>query len=164
VAQRRPGAWRRAERRALRFLDLPPMPDPALPPATLARYAGTYVRAGVRRGEAPPSRCKVRLRHGALFIDGVPHVWPNTRLLATDDAQGNASERSFALESLPFAVAFDPAGESPDLRLRISGPELLWGAVDATYLRQPEPPEPPELPARRPPERLERLRLADDYR
>jgi hypothetical protein len=131
-----PGAWPGATARALRALGLPPARDPAPPPEQLARYAGGYVRASAAGDR--PARCRVALRRGALTLDGVPHVWPRTRLVAEGPAFLPAA---FALESLPFRVQFVENGDAPggevSLQMRLSGPELIWGRVDATYTREP---------------------------
>jgi thymidylate kinase len=130
-----PGAWAGASAGALRFLGLPPARDPAPPPEQLARYTGAYIRTDGDR----PARCEVALRRGALSLDGAPGVWPRTRLIADGPSVPPAA---FALESLPFRAEFDaiaaaPGGET-GLRMRLSGPELLRGRVDATYLRAPK--------------------------
>ena len=130
-----PGAWAAAGPRALRFLGLDPGLDPApppAPPAHLARLAGEYRAVDGDR----PTRCRVSLRRGTLSLDGVPHVWPRTRLLADEPPPAPAA---FTVESLPFRVRFDEVGDPASgerwRRLRLSGPELLWGRVDATYRR-----------------------------
>jgi hypothetical protein len=65
-------------------------------------------------------------------------VWPRTRLVADGPVVPPAA---FVLESLPFRVQFVEAGgasgEEASLQMRLSGPELIWGRVDATYLREP---------------------------
>jgi hypothetical protein len=132
-----PGAWTASTARALRFLGLPPVRDPAPPPEQLARFAGGYIRVGA--GGDRPARCEVALRRGGLVLDGVPGVWPRTRLIAEGPA---APPAAFALESLPFRAEFDAVagapGEEEGLRMRLSGPELVRGRVDATYLRVPK--------------------------
>jgi hypothetical protein len=55
---------------------------------------------------------------------------------------GTSPPATFALESLPIRAELDevagaPGGEAR-LRMRLSGPELIRGRVDATSLRVPE--------------------------
>jgi thymidylate kinase len=129
--------WAGATTQALRTLGLPLTRDPQPPPEQLARYAGEYVRPGA--GGDRPERCLVSLRRGTLSLDGAPHVWPRTRLLP--DGPARRPPADFVLESLPFRVHFSEAGNNSGaaarLRMRLSGPELIWGRVDATYLRDP---------------------------
>lgn len=53
--------------------------------------------------------CQVRVEGKPLILDGLPYVWPRTRLIPDGTA-------TFAIESLPFMVEFvvRATGESSD--------------------------------------------------
>src|SRR5262249_16317068 len=90
-----PGDWPTYRQQVLAFLDLPPAAMPRLAAEEAARLVGTYRSAG---GDTP-SPITVRLAERDLVLDGMPHVWPHTRLVPT-------APNTFAVEGLPFQVTF----------------------------------------------------------
>jgi thymidylate kinase len=118
------GDWPRYHRQVLQFLGLAPLPEAAIHPDDLERFVGRYVSAA---GDG--KTCTVRREDGALVVDGPREVWPDTALLPR--APG-----LFAVESLPFAVAFSEGSPGGTVGLAVSGPELLDGPVAAVFERQ----------------------------
>jgi len=121
------GDWTTYERTILDFLDLPAEQEPAVSPSLLARFAGTY---SFQEG-AIQRVCQVLLRNDQLVADGIPHVWPSTKLIPQ-------SPSVFAVESLPLLISFEEDTGGVVTRMKVTGPELLVGRVDRLFVRQRE--------------------------
>src|SRR4051794_11625620 len=113
------GAWRANEQRVLDFLDLSSAPDE---PAGVARDLAPFVGSYRSLNGAPPARCPVSLEGDSLLLDGMPEVWPRTRLI--EKASG-----VFEVASLPIEIGFagDVAGTVNTMS--VTGPEFLGGGV-----------------------------------
>jgi hypothetical protein len=88
---------------------------------------GTYVQldaTGAGQGKAT-----VRLENDQLVVDGLPQVWPHTRLTAT-------SAHTFDIDSLPFAVTFATDGAGVVDRMIVTGPEMLSGNIAGTLVKE----------------------------
>ncbi len=109
---------------ALDFLGLVPRTEPIAPPADLSRHVGIYVGLN----DAAEVRAEVSLRDGELSLAGVPHLWPQNRLIPLSSGE-------FAVESFPFTVRFYT--ETPDKRsqMHIDGPQLLGGTVGGNFAK-----------------------------
>lgn len=107
--------------RAAAFLGLAPIAAPPTTVADLGRRAGRYLRRETEREQ----RATVFARDGALWLTGVPHLWPQNRLLPLPSGD-------FAVESFPFTARFAPG------RLMLEGPELLGGSVVGVWEREAE--------------------------
>jgi thymidylate kinase len=109
---------------ALDFLGLDPRTEPVAPSAELSRHVGTYVGLD----EAAEVRVEVTLRDGELSLSGVPHLWPQNRLIPLPSGE-------FAVDSFPFTVRF--ATEAPDkhAQMQIVGPQLLGGTVGGIFTK-----------------------------
>jgi hypothetical protein len=107
------------------FLGLSVCPEAVASAEELARVVGTYVC----RDSEGEVRAEIILRDGALFLAGVPHLWPQNRLipLAGD---------TFAVEAFPFTLRFLAGSAERSAELRITGPRLLGGSVGGSYVRQ----------------------------
>ena len=64
----------------------------------------------------------------------MPQVWTRTRLIPR-------SHNIFAVESLPFQVAFEEDANGAIIGMRATGPALLFGTVDHFFTRVQEPRE-----------------------
>jgi hypothetical protein len=111
--------WPAYERSMLDFLGLESEWRPDGAGQSLDRFAGIY---GIVDGEVEQA-CRVWVEQDSLILDGVPSVWPRTRLLA-------AGRDTFVIESLPISVRFD-ADEAGIVRgMRVGPHDMLWGRVD----------------------------------
>lgn len=82
-------------------------------------YAGSYSYTDARNHERT---CTVQWVSGALFVDGLPEIWTNTRLLPNPDG-------TFDVASLPYTIRFTPDAAYPGMHLQVSGPDLLDGTA-----------------------------------
>lgn len=122
------GNWTTYERSVLDFLDLPVEEAIAVSPSFLKRFVGTY-----HFDEGNTQRtCLVLLEDDQLMVDGVPLIWQKTRLIPR-------SRNVFAVESLPFQMAFEEDAHGIITSMRATGPELLHGTVDRLFIRKREP-------------------------
>jgi thymidylate kinase len=127
------GDWPAYLQRVCAFLGLPaadgaePRPNSAL-----ERFAGTYdfTHRGERR------RCQVTYEGGALYLTGVPDVWPRTRLIPLETIdEGGAS---FAAESLPFEFTFLEDAARGVREMRAAGPDFVWGSIPRAFAKREE--------------------------
>ncbi|MGN6759377.1 MAG: hypothetical protein ACTHMJ_23660 [Thermomicrobiales bacterium] len=118
------GDWPAYQRQVADFLALPPATDVTMPSAALERFTGRYGRTVNNRQET----CTVALRDGDLVLDGVPELWPQSRLLP----EGGTA---FAVESFPLNVTFAVGASGKAVSLTLTGPALLSGPVTRTYAR-----------------------------
>ncbi len=116
------GDWVGDERQIVRFLGLPEVQDRCLSTDQLERFTGTYRyrENGIERS------CAVFIQDDELFLDGVSHVWPRSRLIARTDML-------FDVESLPFAVTFTENASGSIEGMSLTGPELLSGPVNTIF-------------------------------
>ncbi len=121
------GDWARYERKVLDFLELPEQEEVAVFPSFLARFVGTY---HFKEGDIQQV-CLVLLENEHLIVDGIPQVWPRTRLIPQ---RGNM----FAVESLPFEATFEEDARGVVTKMRVTGPELLFGTVNRLFVREHE--------------------------
>jgi thymidylate kinase len=123
------GAWQTYERRVLDVLDLPPADTAdgigAGSPADLRRFAGAYRSID----DAPPATCTVHLGDTGLLLDGMPEVWPDTRLVPTGPSV-------FDVASLPIEISFggDTAGGADTMT--VGAPEFLGGSIPKAFERE----------------------------
>lgn len=89
----------------------------------LRRFSGIYFCE-----EDDQQACRVLLEDASLVVDGIPLVWPKTRLIPYSD-------NIFAVESLPFMVTFEEDASGNVSGMRITGPELLAGKVERLFVR-----------------------------
>jgi thymidylate kinase len=97
------------------------------------RYVGTY--GYVHRGKR--GRCEITCEERSLLVTGVPHIWPQTRLIP-DEATASArpgDRAEFVAESLPFRFSFIVDGAGVVHTMEVSGPAFVWDAVPKTYRR-----------------------------
>ena len=119
------GDWPVYQRQVTGFLALPPATDVTMPSAALERFTGRYSHTVNDRQQI----CTVALRDCVLVLDGVPELWPRSRLLSEADT-------NFAVESLPLAVTFAVNASGVAVSLTVTGPPLLAGSVTRTYARE----------------------------
>ncbi len=69
--------WLTYQQQVLDVLELSALPELSLPIETLDTLTGTYsfIEDGVKH------TCMVKRIQDHLFLDGVPHIWPNNRLI-----------------------------------------------------------------------------------
>ena len=119
------GQWAAYQRQCLCFLNLPaniPAPAAITDPQ---RYAGTYrTVTNTVAGSAT-----ISADGGTLLLDGLTQIWPRTPLLPRD-------VNTFALESLPFTVAFGEERDGAFGTLHLSGPTLLGGSLPTNFTRE----------------------------
>jgi thymidylate kinase len=119
------GDWATYQRQIRDFLDLPPVDETPLSLDYLERLVGTYRF----QGDDERPACQVSLAaDGHLLIDGLPAVWPRTRLVPI-------APNTFAVESLPFTIVFEEAAAAASTTMRVIGPALLFGAPAGAYVR-----------------------------
>jgi thymidylate kinase len=119
------GDWPTYRHEVLAFLDLPPLAEVDVPAVVLQEYVGMYTFGD---GDGHDS-ATVSMDGDALILDGVPCVWPRSRLLPRLDGK-------LDVESLPFAVRFERDAFGTVVRMVIAGPELLGGSPPAVLTRQ----------------------------
>jgi thymidylate kinase len=119
------GDWPVYQRQVADFLALPPSAEATMPPAALARFVGRYSHTVNDRQEV----CTVALLDGNLVLDGVPELWPQSRLLPEADT-------AFAVESFPLAVTFAVDAAGVAVSLAVTGLVLLSGPVEHKYVRE----------------------------
>lgn len=121
------GAWHTYEQRVLDLLDLPPsdQTDRELP-TDPRRFVGTYRSIG----DASPVTCTVQLEDTGLLLNGLPEVWPRTRLVPI-------SPDVFDVASLPIEISFadDAAGGRTDT-MTVRAPEFLGGRIPTVFKRE----------------------------
>ncbi|MHB8599997.1 MAG: P-loop domain-containing protein [Ktedonobacteraceae bacterium] len=120
--------WSLYERNVLEFLGIPEQEQAAITSSLLKHFVGTY---SFEEDESQHA-CRVLLEKEHLIVDGMPQVWPRTRLIPW-------SHNLFAIESLPFQVTFEEDIHGFISVMRATGPELLFGAVDRLFVRVQEP-------------------------
>jgi hypothetical protein len=98
-----------------------------VPSAELQQFVGTYVQ--VDASGAGQGRASVRLENEHLVVDGLPQVWPHTRLTAT-------SAHTFAIDSLPFVITFTTDSAGVVDRMIVTGPDLLSGNGAGTLVKE----------------------------
>ncbi len=119
------GEWSVYERNVLDFLNLPADEKVAFAPFLLKHFAGTYSY----KEDDGDHMCLVLFENNALIIDGMPQVWPRTRLIPR-------SRNVFDIESLPFQVTFAEDAHGTISGMKVTGPELLFGNVDRFFVRE----------------------------
>jgi thymidylate kinase len=122
------GDWQRYEQSVLAFIGVPASEKRSIAPALLEPFAGTYCC----EDEQGQHVCQILLEDGHLMVEGMPEVWPRTRLLPL-------SHHSFAVVSLPFQIAFEEDIHRGIIGLKATGPELLFGTVERFFVRVQEP-------------------------
>ena len=121
------GNWLTYERNVLAFFGLPLWEKEIVVPSELERFVGAY---SVEEDEGQHT-CLVLLEENCLIVDGIPQVWPRTRLIPE-------SRYRFAVESLPFQITFEKDANEIVTGMRVTGPELLFGTVDRLFVRVQE--------------------------
>ncbi len=115
------GEWLNYEQRVMDFLGLFPLPELPLSTEDMKLFTGTYsfMYENVKR------LCSVRLEQEHLLLDGVPHIWPENRLISL-------SHQMFAVDSFPFRVQFreDDKGFRT---MTMIGPKQLFHEVDNVF-------------------------------
>lgn len=124
------GDWPTYEQSVFTFLRLPPQEKVAVASSELEHFVGTYCF----EEDGGQHACLVLLEEGHLIVDGMPQVWTRTRLIPR-------SHNVFAVESLPFQVAFEEDANGAIIGMRATGPALLFGTVDHFFTRVQEPRE-----------------------
>jgi len=116
------GDWAGDERQVVRFLGLPEMQGRLFSADQIERFTGTYQyrENGIERS------CAVFVQDDALFLDGLSHVWPRSRLIARADML-------FDIESLPFVVTFTEDASGSIEGMSLTGPELLSGPINTVF-------------------------------
>lgn len=97
-------------------------------PSLLACFVGTY---SFEEG-ALHRTCQVLLRNDHLVVDGMPAVWPSTKLIPR-------SPQAFAVESFPVLVSFEEDADGVVTRMKATGPDLLWERVERLFVRERAP-------------------------
>jgi thymidylate kinase len=120
--------WSLYEWSVLEFLGLPTKEQVAFSSSLLKHFVGTYSI----EADEDQHACLVLLEEGHLIVDGIPQVWPKTRLIPL-------SHNMFAIASLPFQVAFEEDAYGVITGMRTTGPELLFGTADHFFVRVREP-------------------------
>lgn len=121
------GDWATYEQCILDLLDLPPSaPANTGWPQELNGVVGTY--QSIDSGTLVT--CMVRLENHALLLEGMPEVWPGTRLVPT--APG-----VFDVASLPIEISFthDAAGDGATM-MTVRAPTLLGGRLPTVFKRE----------------------------
>ena len=118
------GDWTNYQRQALDFLDVPPRERPRLSQAALIALTGSYDYAV----DGQTGTVEIVLAETGLMLRDMPEVWHDTPLLPL------AVDR-FAVESLPFEVRFEHDEEHAQIRMLVSGPDLLGGALPRLLAR-----------------------------
>ena len=92
----------------------------------LSRFVGSYRSID----SAPPVTCTVHLKDHGLLLDGMPEVWPRTRLVS-------AAVGVFDVASLPIEISFadDGTGGRPNT-MTVRAPALLGGSVPTVFKRE----------------------------
>ena len=116
------GDWQTYQREVVNFLALPLLGEESTAQVDLEQFAGVYIGGS--------ASCTVWLDNGGLVVDGLPHVWPRSRLILRSDI-------TFDVESLPLAVTFVDDAFGTTSGMVVSGPELLLGKVDAVLVKEP---------------------------
>ncbi len=116
--------WLNYQQQVLNFLDLLAFPELSLPIETLNTITGTYsfTEDGVKHV------CVVKRVQDDLFLDGIPHIWPNNRLIAL-------SHLVFAVDSFPYEVRFVEDANETIYQMLMTGPEQLFHSVNRVYMR-----------------------------
>jgi hypothetical protein len=120
------GDWSSYEQSALDFLGIPRRDVPSPDRARLSAFTGDYEYLA---GSEARTASVVRSERG-LILRGMPEVWQDTPL------RPRAVDR-FAIESVPFELAFERDADGNVARMRVSGPELLGGALPRLLVRRP---------------------------
>jgi thymidylate kinase len=119
------GAWHAYEDHVLNSLDLPPAGDDRKEGTqNLGRYVGSYRSMNVD----PEIVCTIHLEHDSLFLDGMPEVWPRTRLIPTTSGV-------FEVASLPIEIRFAEDAAGAIDTLHVTGPDMLDGSITNTFKR-----------------------------
>lgn len=121
------GNWPAYKLKLSEFLGIEPSDENPTNEQDLEHYVGTFLAE--REGGMD---CTFQIESGNLIADGLPQVWPRTRLIPL-------SANVFAVQSLPFQVRFT---EDDCTRVELTGPALLSGPVHYTFTKR-------ELPAER---------------
>src|SRR5581483_4113225 len=118
------GDWSTYQQQALDFLDLPLREEP-ISCEELERFVGVYSyrEDGIKR------TCQVRKENDYLVAEGVPQLWPQNRLVPI-------APNVFAIESFPFEIRFTQDTNGNVGEMVLTGPEQLFGTVNATLLRE----------------------------
>ncbi len=125
-----------AEAAIFGFLGLPPYEELTLTPAEAARFTGTYVR----QSETGEERCAVFAQAGHLYVQGLPGIWPQARLLPGRRPAGGSTEcpvppETFHVAAWPIRVAF-ATDEHGSVKTMTAG-DHRWGHSDRTFVRAP---------------------------
>jgi len=122
--------WSLYERNVLKFLGIPEQEQVTIAPSQLQQFVGTYSF----EEDGSLQECRILLEKEYLIVDGMPQVWPRTRLIPR-------LHNLFAIESLPFQVTFEENIYGVVSGMRATGPELLFGAVARSFVRVAPPHE-----------------------
>ena len=116
--------WLHYQQQVLDFLNMSALPELSLPIETLDTITGTYsfMDDGVKH------TCTVKRVQNALFLDGVPYIWPNNRLIPL-------SRLIFAVDSFPYEVRFVEDANGTIYSMLTMGPEQLFHSANCVYTR-----------------------------
>lgn len=121
------GAWGAYEQRIVDLLALPPIARVDTGGATdLSRFVGAYRSVD----DALLVTCTVRREDDGLLLDGMPEVWPHTRLV-------RKAPDVFDVASLPIEIHFamDSAEGGADT-MTVRAPALLGGSIPTVFERE----------------------------
>ena len=124
------GDWSTYERTVLDFLGLLVEEKTPMAPFSLKHFVGMYSF----EEDEDQHACLIMHENEHLIVDGMPNVWPRTRLIPL-------SRNGFAIESLPFQVTFEEDAYGVITGMKATGPELLFGTVDRLFVREQGPEE-----------------------
>src|SRR6266700_6290989 len=121
------GDWLKYQQQVLQFLGLSLLPELSLSGENLDHFVGTYtfMDGDIRR------YCAIWREQGYLFLDGVPSLWPNNRLIPL-------SQQVFAVDSFPVKVHFEDNACGNVSRMVMTGPEMLFCSVNYVFVREQE--------------------------
>jgi hypothetical protein len=109
------GEWQLYLKRILHFLEVPLIINSTITKNEMEGYVGKY--------SDYEFTCEVYQKDNDLFINGLPIIWPSSRLLPRD-------YNLFEVESLPIYLRFLPE------RLHITGPELFDGVTEKIMIKK----------------------------
>lgn len=121
------GAWGAYEQRILDLLMLPPSARADTGRTIdLSRFVGAYRSMD----SAPPVTCTVSIGDDGLLLDGMPEVWPRTRLVWK-------TAHEFDVASLPIEISFaTEAAEGRADTMNVKAPALLGGSIPTVFKRE----------------------------
>ncbi len=116
--------WVIYQQQVLDLLELSALPELSLPVEMLDMLTGIYSFMEDRVKQI----CTVKRVQDHLFLDGVPHIWPNNRLIVL-------SHLVFAVDSFPYKVRFVQEADGTISQMHLTGPEQLFYSVNYIFVR-----------------------------